>query len=496
MKSISVLIIVLVFNCFIASLSFAFGDIQSSMVKIYTSQNNPSYANPWDTDGPNSISGSGVVISGNRVLTNAHVISNGTFIQVRAHGKATKFKAQVEAVSHDADLALLKVNDLSFFENIDPIELGDVPSPRDPIVVFGFPEGGDTLSMTTGVVSRIEHQVYVHSYLELFAIQVDAAINAGNSGGPAISEDGKIIGVSMQGLHDADNIAYLIPTPVIRHFIEDVKDGKSNGFPTLGIRTQKLENPSLRALYGLDKHVNGILVKYVIPDCSSDGYLKEGDIILKIGEFNLANDKTVEFRLHERTNYPYCIEQKQVGQTVILEILRTGVRHTISIPLITHLGSERLINFEYDRPPTYLIYGGFIFCPLSMNYLTCWGEKWNAESPSELRVYLKKNVKQKDRSQIVVLNKVLPTDSNIGYHDIADEVVKSVDGKTIDNIKDLYTAIYQVDGKRYVELILESKKRIVIDKLKAKEEDQKLMSIYGIDKIMSDDLKEQWIGVK
>jgi S1-C subfamily serine protease len=460
------------------------------MVKIYTSQNNPSYANPWDTEGPELISGSGVVISENKILTNAHVISNGTFIQVRAHGKATKFRAYVDAVSHEADLALLRVKDESFFNDLDAIELGDVPHTQDPITVYGFPTGGDTLSMTTGVVSRIEHQVYVHSYIPLFAIQVDAAINSGNSGGPAISTGGKIVGVTMQGRPDADNIAYLIPTPVIHHFIEDVKDGKYDGFPTLGIKTQKLENPALKENYGLQKHMSGVLVRYVIPNCSSDGYLQEGDIILKIDDFDLANDKTVEFRLNERTNYQYCIERKQLGQSVNLEILRNGDRRTISIPLKTRLGDDRLINFEYDRPPTYFIYGGFVFCPLTINYLTCWGENWDSESPSKLLLFINQNWKQKDTSQIVVLNKVLPTDSNIGYHDIEDEILSLVNGKKIKNIKDFFATLKHGDDEKYVEIVLKSKKRLVIDKVKEKRESKELMQIYGIDKKRSDDLYE------
>jgi len=117
--------------CCFSSTGLANANLQSAMVKIYTSQNNPSYINPWDSDGPISFSGSGVVIAGNRILTNAHVVCNATFIQVRAHGKAERFRAKVAAVSHEADLALLTVEEPSFFDTLDPIELGDVPPGRE-----------------------------------------------------------------------------------------------------------------------------------------------------------------------------------------------------------------------------------------------------------------------------------------------------------------------------------------------------------------------------
>jgi len=423
-----------------------------------------------------------VVIAGERILTNAHVVSNGTFIQVRAHGQAERYRAKVAAVSHEADLALLTVEEPSFFDNMDAIELGDVPPAQEPIGVFGFPTGGDTLSMTTGTVSRIEHQFYVHSYMELFAIQVDAAINAGNSGGPAISGDSKIIGVSMQGIDEAENIAYLIPSPIIRHFIEDVADGSYDGFPTLGISTQKLENPALRETLGLQKNMHGILVKNVVPGCTSDGYLQQGDVILRIDNFDLANDQTIEFRSNERTSYQYCIERKQINETVNIRILRKGESLTLEVPLTSRLGEERIVNYEYDKSPTYFIYGGLVFCPLTINYLTAWGNDVSYDAPADLAIYFDNNWKRQKKDQVVILNKVLPTENNVGYHDLADVIIRSANGTIISHTDDLVAAVNNSNGQKYMEFITSSNERIVIDIARAAAEREDLLEIYGIGK--------------
>ena len=457
-------------------------DLQSSMVKIYTSQNPPNYINPWDSDGPVAISGSGVVIAGNRILTNAHVVSNGTFIQVRAHGKAERYRARVVAVSHEADLALLSVDAPLFFDDRDPVPLDDIPSPRDPIAVLGFPTGGDTLSMTTGIVSRVEHRVYAHSFMELFAIQVDAAINPGNSGGPAISERGEIAGVSMQGFDEAENIAYLIPTPIIRHFITDVEDGHYDGFPTLGIFTQKLENQALRESLGLDKKAGGMLVTRVIPGCAADGHLQSGDVILKLDEFRLANDQTIAFRPNQRTSYKYVIERKQINDTVLIDIWRDEERRTLEVPLTSRLGQERIVNYEYDRSPTYFIYGGLVLCPLTINYLAAWGDDWMYDAPPDLRIYFKNNWKRHKKDQVVVLNKVLPTDGNVGYHEIADVIIRSVNGMPINHMDDLVAAVNNSNNQKYVEFATSTNKRIVIDVARAAEEHEGLLEIYGIAK--------------
>jgi S1-C subfamily serine protease len=100
-----------------------------------------------------------------------------------------KHRARVHAVGHACDLAVLAVDDRSFWaEGADtphpptPLSLGDVPHLQDQVTVVGFPQGGDNLSITSGVVSRIELTNYAHGAAQLLAIQLDAAINPGNSG--------------------------------------------------------------------------------------------------------------------------------------------------------------------------------------------------------------------------------------------------------------------------------------------------------------------------
>jgi S1-C subfamily serine protease len=89
-----------------------------------------------------------------------------------------------------------------------PVRLGRLPRLQDSVTVVGYPIGGETISVTAGVVSRIEMTAYAHSSSELLGIQIDAAINSGNSGGPVFSDDGSCVGVAFQSLgkEDADGI--------------------------------------------------------------------------------------------------------------------------------------------------------------------------------------------------------------------------------------------------------------------------------------------------
>ena len=306
-------------------LSQARAGVKESVVKIYTVFNSYSYHNPWQTKGQKTFHGSGCIISGKRILTNAHVVSDQIFVQVRRSGKAKRYTAKVVEVAHESDLAILEVEDDSFFHGVRALELGDLADIRDKVEVYGFPDGGDKLSITEGIVSRVEHVSYAHSQAYLLACQIDAPVNSGNSGGPVI-KDGKVVGVAFQGMsgEQIENIGYMVPAPVIAHFLEDVADGDHAGIPSLGLSMQKLENKEMRRYYQLKEEQTGALVNKVYPEAPVEGVLATGDVVLAVDGVPVENDGTIEFRPGERTYFGYLVEQKQLGESVTISFLRKG----------------------------------------------------------------------------------------------------------------------------------------------------------------------------
>src|SRR5204863_3837544 len=129
---------------------------------------------------------------------------------------------------------------------------------------------------TEGVVSRIEVQRYSHSQRHLLAVTVDAAINAGNSGGPVFG-DGKVVGIAFQKLTGVDNIGEMVPPPIIRAFLDGVDLGKQPEIPALGITTQNLENPLLRKRLGLHTNERGVVVLHVDYGGSAEGIPEPSD---------------------------------------------------------------------------------------------------------------------------------------------------------------------------------------------------------------------------
>ena len=476
MKFLKILILLMIFGL-IANAN----EIDESIVKIYTVSKKPNYLEPWNSTVTRS-SGSGSIISGNRILTNAHVVANQTFLEVKKYGDTKRYQAKVLEVSHETDLALLEVNDKHFFKNTTPLELDGLPKMQDKVTVYGYPMGGNTISISTGIVSRIEHNIYAHSGQSFLSIQIDAAINPGNSGGPAIS-NGKIVGVIMQQIKRSQNIGYMVPVDVIRHFLKDVEDGVHDGFPKLGIFTEMIENPTLKEYYKLDEKAGGILVIDILYNSPFQKVLKKDDIITAINSHKIESDGTVEFRENQYTHFKYYIDLHQYGDEVNIDVLRDGKKIKLKVKLPENRSESNFnyAKFEYDKMPTYFILGGYVFTPLTKNLLN------SSPYPHLPLRYGATKFPTKDKQEIVVLLKVLASPLSQGDYGISFWKVDKVNGKTFKNFKEFYSMVMN-SKEKYIIIEDEDGSKVVIDKKKALNIQDELLSRYSIKSIKSPDL--------
>ena len=257
------------------------GVADNSVVKVFASIRAPDTVKPWSKQAATEVTGSGFIIDGNRILTNAHLVAYASQVQIQANQAGDKIHATVVAFAPGVDLALLKLDDESLFESRPPIPRETrLPKPKDEVLAYGFPTGGTSLSITKGIVSRLEFANYNANGFGL-RVQVDAAINPGNSGGPVIT-NGKLAGVSYAGLLGSQNISYIIPTEEIELFLRDVSDGRYDGKAAMLDELQTLENPALRAFLKLSAEVKGMVVRAPFTGAGPSP-LKEWDVITQIG---------------------------------------------------------------------------------------------------------------------------------------------------------------------------------------------------------------------
>ena len=463
-------------------------DVTDAIVKIYTYHDVPDYQSPWSMRGTFASTASGCIIKGKRILTNAHVVSDETFIQVRRYGQSRRIPARVLSVSHAADVALLTVDEPDFFDGVEPLDFGTLPTAQQEVLVYGFPLGGDTMSITKGVISRIEHTTYAHSSCNFLACQIDAAINPGNSGGPALVSN-RIVGVAMQGISQADNIGYIVPVPIIQHFLKDLEDGHYDGFPSLGVVMEGMENPDIKKKYGMEPKQTGMLAVKIIRGSPAESALKEGDVLLSVEGHLIADDGTVDFRDRERTSVSYYIQAHQVGDKMPLEVLRDGKPLKLEVALNRAMEKDLLIpNDQYDVLPRYFIYGGILFCPLTVNLMKSWGGNWYEAAPQELTSMLGFNYITDERDEVVVALKILAAPVNQGYQDLSNWVVAEVDGKKIRNLRELVDLV-ENGTDPFVVLKTKWGHQIVLDRAKVNAAQAQIFATYRIPEDRSPDLK-------
>jgi S1-C subfamily serine protease len=332
-------------------------NLGNAVVKVFATLRLPDPYRPWSKQGPSDITASGVVIEGHRILTNAHAVLYASEVQIQGTGAGDKISATVEAIAPGIDLAVLKLDDDSFFASHAPLARASaLPQIKDAVLAYGFPTGGTSLSITKGIVSRIEFVAYNYPTSGL-RIQIDAAINPGNSGGPAIAGD-KMIGLAFSRLGDAQNIGYIIPNEEIELFLKDIADGHYDGKPGLFDDLQTLENPALRSFLKLDRSVSGIVVHQPYEDSASYP-LKEWDVITRIGDTPVDDQGMVNASPDLRVNFRYMIQKIVRDNHVPLGIVRNGKSLTLSVPLITQ--RPQLIPDLHGEYPSYFIYGPLVF---------------------------------------------------------------------------------------------------------------------------------------
>ena len=453
-----------------------------SVVMILAVNQEYDFATPWKKGPMGQGIGSGFVIEGNRILTNAHNVANQRYIEVKKQNLAKRYPAQVQFVGHDCDLALVTVLDPDFFTDTLPLTFGPLPQINTVVQTCGFPMGGRQISITKGIVSRLETAVYSHSQSsQHLVVQTDAAINPGNSGGPVL-QDGKVVGVAFQGLTTADNIGYMIPTTVISHFLTDIKDSTYDGFGKIGVSLfPGLHSPFYKEYLKIPAEDDGVVVTDISLKSPSLGKLQEGDVLTRIDDFNIDNDGRIlvdglSLGMSE------AVDRKQIGEKVVVSYYRDGQKYEqeLSIEVLTPVVPWNLL---YDIEPDYRVYAGLTFVQLNRNLLSKWGQNWVSEIPFDLR-YLFFEAGQLNenplRKEYVVISEILPDEVNAYLDRYKFRVIESVNGISINKLEDIDTAVESDEAGFWIVKLIGSETPMIIDAEKARSRQNSIIQKYQI----------------
>jgi S1-C subfamily serine protease len=495
MHRIGLFLIVFGFLAVQPSLSNAQDQIRDLVVKIHAVQHTPDVLRPWTKNSPQQVKASGVVIEGKRILTNAHVVRYASQIYVQPNQSANRIAARVEAMTPSMDLAVLKLDDESFFENRGTLPFADeLPRVKDSVNVYGYPTGGSELSVTQGIVSRIEYTDYYYQTSGL-RIQVDAALNFGNSGGPAVS-DGKLVGLVFSLIQNAQSIGYLIPVEEIQLFLADIADGKVDGKPQLYDFLQTVENDALRRKLGLPAGVNGVMVTE--PYRRDETYpLKEWDVITQIGDTPIDSEGKVAVRYDLRLSALYLVQRFAREGYIDVTVYREGKL----IPMKAPVQSSRELVMPYllNRTPRYFILGPLVFSQATQDYLERAGAQRPLpaslqNSPLVTRRYDKPRFDGEEL--VVVTSPMFPHRITKGYDDPERFVLSEINGQRVRSLQHLVQLLRDDTQPQIVLKFARASRRthetMVFDRSELLESTAKIIEENGIRYPYSPDLRPVW----
>ena len=174
--------------------------------------------------------------------------------------------------------------------------------------------------------------------------------------------NGNIVGIAMMS-GGGENESFIVPAPVIKHFLEDISNGIYDGFPDLGLSIQLTGNPSLQDYYGVNEENTGVFVKEVFDRSPLLNLIFPGDLILAVDDIDIANDGTIEFRHGDLVYYLYAVHQKQIGDSLNLKILRNRQVKNVSVKLKLTMNEHHITPAStfMTKNRNNFIYGGIVF---------------------------------------------------------------------------------------------------------------------------------------
>jgi S1-C subfamily serine protease len=468
--------------------------LRGSVIKFKCKLEPRSATRPWKLEPIKEIGGSGVVIAPGRVLTNAHVVHEATEVLLETDKTSLPVPGKVLAIDLGRDLALVEVEDADFVAAHPAVEMmTGLPQDGSRVTVMGYPMGGEAMSTTSGVVSRSEWSDVGHHGEKGMRVQIDAAVNFGNSGGPAFVE-GKLAGLVFSGMSKAmtDNISYLIATEEISRMMAEMRRGKIEGNCVLHATTQTLENPSLRKKLGIGANTSGVVVIE-----NKDGPLQAWDVITKTNGMTIDNKGQVTIEGGRKVDMACAFgrfDREKDGATIPVELIRGGEALKVDVPAIGE--RDGVIRDRPNGEYPYLVCGPLAFGPLHRGLfdsddfddrqLTYFGGGPTLQ-------YLMDTRPSKGREIVAVLCPLMSSPIARGYDVASGQTVKSINGKTFSNFGE-FVNIMRDNADEWVILEFNEKgvERLVFRRAEFMESTEKVMDANGIRQQASKDIRDHW----
>jgi hypothetical protein len=458
--------------------------MEQSIVYLQTASYGYEQSQPWKNKNVSEGWACGTAVGKYEVLTPALSVANTTFVKARRHGQNEFINAKIKVIDYESNLCLIELDPNTAGTPLKPLVFSEEYRKGAGVDFYWLSPNGD-LHSGRGYLDRAKVERSGASY------QNRLDYIAANTSTPTAEGEVYCVGASPVGIacwSNDNKETGIIPAETINKFLAQAAAKTYKGFGTVGFTASELLDPAMRSFLKMPASLqNGIYVNDIYNLGSGSDVLKKADVILSIDGHLLNPYGLYKHPTYDEISYSHLITSKVAGDKVLFEVWRDGKTQKIEAEVKNFKASQMLVPYqEFDRQPEYIISGGFVFQKLTREYLAQWGENWQGKVLPHLYHYYSEHAFKPtpERSDIVLLSFVLPTQFNLGYHDLRQLVVKKFNGMTIRSIRDIPTAQKLNPDSKYdiVEFELDNP-TVVISREQLPSADMLTSKVYGVPKL-------------
>jgi hypothetical protein len=408
---------------------------ENAIIHIEVTSKEYSYVQPWARSEQKVIK-TGVVLPDHQIITTASGVADQTLIRLQKGGGGLFSLGRVVWVDYQANLAVLTTDEKDFWTGLQPARLADPAPVTGSAHILHWED--DHLDDRPGDIERMLVDNSVLSFVSVPFLKIDSTVTGGGFGEAAIQGDRLIGLVCQQG---SDSIA-AIPSSFIASILKARAAKTYTGLGYFDFTWDPVQNPLCLDYLKLPGPARGVIIKETGLKPGVASLVKPRDVLLEVDGFKID----AEGNYHDPDYKKLSLENlssrgKWAGMTCQFKIWRDGKEQEITYRLTKAEYSDELVpNQTFDQEPQYVLAGGFVFVPLTDDYLRSWGANWREEAPFRLFYYNLEKVTPQHPER-VVLSQVLPDEVNIGYESLRNTVVDEINGMPIKRISDVTEAL-------------------------------------------------------
>jgi len=421
-----------------------------SVVEVLVSFQEYEASLPWQRNPTKDRRGFGLMLNEALIITTESLIRNQTLIEIRRPRSGRKETARLIQSDPQIDLALLALDAVPQAPAAVSLPAIMPDAATTAASILQITAGGEPQEGNGRIVQWKVDELPNAPYSALLGT-ILTDLNIDGTGAPVFCNN-QLAGLTLS-YNAGSRTARMLPVQFITSFIEDVQSPPYRGFASAGISWQPLVDDAKRAYFGIpDTTTGGIQVIGVLPGTCGENPLQPNDIILEWDSTPIDSQGYYRDPVWGRLEFPHMIKgHHKPGKRIQVNLIRD--RQVMSETVVlTRLNDESLLIPENPEglPEAYLVDGGLVIRELTGRMLKAPGNQWILRTnPRLAHLYLARQMDpQRPGERIVLLATVLPDPINIGYQHLRDEIIETVNGTAVSNLRDVLAAVDREGGIR------------------------------------------------